>query len=63
MIIPHVLGCQESIWMGNVTKFACKWFQVEKDKSKFTQKFIEDYDDDINDGYIYEVDVSYPKYL
>ena len=32
-------------------------------KSKFNEDFIKNYDEDINKGYILEVDVEYPKNL
>lgn len=32
-----------------------------KKNSKFAQKFIQDYGDDSNKGYILEIDVGYPK--
>ena len=31
-MISHVLGYQQSIWMSNVTKVACRWFQVKKEE-------------------------------
>ena len=37
-----------------------KW---KKNKSKFTQNFIQYYNDDSNKGYVSEIDVSYPKRL
>ena len=59
-----VLGCQQSILVGNVTKVACRWFQVqEKKKSRFTEKFTQSDDDDSNKRYIPVVDISYPKHL
>ena len=36
-----------------------KW----KKTSKFTEEFIKNYDEDSNKGYIFEVDVKYPKNL
>ena len=36
---------------------------MEKNTSKFTEEFIKNYDEDINKGYILEVDVKYPKNL
>ena len=38
-------------------------FKWEKKKSRLTQKFTRNYDDDSDKGYILEVDVSYPKRL
>ena len=45
----------------NVSKIACKWFEMEKKPSKFTEEFIKNCDEDSNKGYILEVDVKYPK--
>ena len=36
---------------------------MEKNASKFNQKFIRNYDEDIDKGYIFEVDVKYPNRL
>ena len=47
--------------MGNVSKVACKWFQMGKNVSKFDEEFITNYDEDTNKGYIFKVDVKYPK--
>ena len=30
-LIPHVLRCQLSMWMGKFTKVACRWFRVGKE--------------------------------
>ena len=38
-------------------------FRLEKNKSKYTQKFNENYDDGSNNGYMLEVDASYAKRL
>ena len=38
-------------------------FEWKKKKSKFTQKFIRNYDEDNDKDYVLEVDVSYPKRL
>lgn len=38
-------------------------FRWKNKKFRFTQKFIQDYDDDSGKCYILEVDVSYPKHL
>ena len=42
-----------------VDGFKCK----KKKKSRFTEKFIQSYDDDSNKRYIPVVDISYPKHL
>ena len=46
---------------------SCQQFQVEKEillfKFKFTQKFIKNYDDDSDKGYILKVDASCSKRL
>ena len=38
-------------------------FKWEKNVSKFNEEFIKHYQEDINKGYILEVDVEYPKDL
>ena len=38
-------------------------FNWKAKKSRFTKKFIQNYDDDSSKGYILEVDDSYPKRL
>lgn len=38
-------------------------FRLENNKSKYTQKFNENYDDGSNNGYMLEVDASYAKRL
>ena len=38
-------------------------FKWKKNMSKFTKKFIKNYDEDCDKGYILEVDVKYPKKL
>ena len=51
--------------MGNVTKLPVdgfKWIE-EDDLSKFDEKFIKNYDENSDKGYILEVDVEYPKNL
>ena len=49
---------------GNVSKITCRWFWMEKkNRSKFNEKFIKNYDEDSDEGYILEVDVEYPKRL
>ena len=30
IIVLHVLGCQQSLWIGNVIKCAYRWFEMEK---------------------------------
>ena len=38
-------------------------FKWEKDMLKFTKEFIKNYNEDSDKGYIFEVDVKYPKTL
>ena len=38
-------------------------FKWRKNISKFTEEFIKSYDEDSDKGYIFEVDVKYPKNL
>ena len=47
--------------MGSVSKIACRWFQMEKNILKFNEDFIKNYDENNDKGYIFEVDVEYPK--
>ena len=49
--------------MSNVSKVACKWFELEKNLSKFDENFMQNYDEDSNKAYILEVDVEDPKDL
>ena len=30
IFISHVVGCQQLVWMGDVTEIACGWFRMEK---------------------------------
>ena len=30
IFISQVLGCEQSLWTSNATKFAREWFQIEK---------------------------------
>ena len=43
--------------------FKCKQFVWKKNVSKFDEGFMKNYDEDSNKGYIFEVDVKYPKNL
>ena len=38
-------------------------FKLEENMSKFNEDFIKNYDEDSNKGYIFTVDVEYPKNL
>ena len=49
--------------MRDITQVACRWFQVDRGKSAFTQKFRKSYNDDIDKGCIFVADVSYLKHL
>ena len=42
-------------------KLSVNGFKWEKIVSKFDEDFITNYDEDTNKGYIFEVDVKYPK--
>ena len=42
-------------------KLPVNGFKWEKFVSKFDEDFITNYDEDTNKGYIFEVDVKYPK--
>ena len=43
--------------MGNGTKLACRC----RHTSKFSKDFIENYYEDTDEGYFFEVDVEYPE--
>ena len=49
--------------MDNVSKIVCRWFEIEKNISKFNEDFIENYDGESDKEYILEVDVENPKKL
>ena len=54
--------------MGNVSKITCIWFKWVKyinlnKKHEKLKKFVKNYDEESNTGYILEVDVEYPKRL
>ena len=49
--------------MGNDSKTACKWFQIDKKVSRIYEDFIKNYDKDSDKGYILEVDIEYSKEL
>ena len=44
-------------------KLPVSGFKWKKHISKFTEEFIRNYDEDINKGYILDVDGKYPKNL
>ena len=44
-------------------KLPANGFKWIKNKSKIDEKFIKNYDEDSDKGYIFEVDVNYPKRL
>ena len=44
-------------------KLLVNGFKWKKNVSKFDEEFIKNYDEDKNKGYIFEVDVEYPKDL
>ena len=46
--------------MGNVSTIGFKW---ERNMLKFDEDFIKNYDEDSDKGYIFEVNVEYPKKL
>ena len=49
--------------MGNFSRVACRWFEMEKNMLKLNEEFIKSYDEDSDKEYILEVDVEYPKNL
>ena len=63
IVISHVLGCKQFVWMGNVTKGACGWFRIEKNKFRFDEEFIQNYDKGSHKSYKLEVDVKHTKEL
>ena len=44
-------------------KLLVKDFNWMEDTTQFTKDFIENYNDNSNEGYFFEVDVQYPKNL
>ena len=44
IIATHVQACKKYIWMSNVTKVACRWFQVEEEVYIYSE--IHDDNDD-----------------
>ena len=44
--------------MGSVTKVTCKWFKWVEDTSQPRKDFIENYNEDSDEGYFLEVDVQ-----
>ena len=49
--------------MGNVSKISCKWFKWIKNVTEIDEKFIKNYNEDRDKGYIFEVDINYPRRL
>ena len=51
--------------MGDASKITCKitGFKWVKELSKVNERFIKNYDENSNIGYILELDVEYPKML
>ena len=62
IVISHLLGCQQFIWKGIVTKVAVDGFKKKKKTSRFTEKSIQPYDDESSKECILEADVSYLKH-
>ena len=49
--------------MGNVSKIACRCFKWKRNRLKFNEDFVKNYDEGSDKGCIFEVDVKYPKNL
>ena len=65
ILIYSILRFKQFVWMGNVSKIACRWFQMKKNMLNLmkTCKNVKNYDEDGGKGYIFEVDFEYPKNL
>ena len=37
--MPHVFRCKQFVWVGNVSKTSCKWFERVEDLSQFKENF------------------------
>ena len=63
IFISHVLGCQQLVWLGDVTKVACWWFWMEKRQVYVCWRIHTglQYDEDSGKGYKLKVDVKYLK--
>ena len=60
-IINNVLGCKQFIRMSYVRKITCWQFRIGRKHTKFDEKFMKNYDENSDKGYILEVNVEYPK--
>ena len=49
------------MWMGNVTKLPVQGFKWVENVSQFSKDFMENYNEDSDEGYFLEVDVQYPE--
>ena len=63
IFLSHVLGCQQLVWLGDVTKVACWWFWMEKRQVYISWRIHTglQYDEDSGKGYKLKVDVKYLK--
>ena len=62
-IIPHVTNANNLHGWAMSQKLPVNGFKWVKELSKIDECFIENYDEDTNEGYFLEVDVEYPKNL
>ena len=48
------------MWMGNITKVSCRCsFEWVESTSQFNKDFTENYNEDSDEGYFFEIDVQY----
>ena len=40
IIIPHVFRCKQFVWIGNVSKIACKWIKMLSERNSAERNFI-----------------------
>ena len=58
-----MLGCQQLIWLGSITKLPVNNFEWIQDTSEFNKDFIEPYYEENDEGYFLNAYVQYPEIL